>query len=100
MTFSYCIDSENRNIGKLSTNTRRDNNNSHSSSTQHTNNDQQQSYSAANYQYTLADVPKLAEQAANMYAQNQAEKASYIQYYTDFYTKQISQVNFLIIYQH
>lgn len=51
-------------------------------------------YSASSYQYTLADVPKLAEQAANMYAQNQTEKESYVQYYTDFYTKQISQVGF------
>lgn len=61
--------------------------------TQHVVNDQQQSYSTTNYQYTLADVPKLAEQAANMYAQNQTEKESYVQYYTDFYTKQISQVS-------
>lgn len=89
MTFSYCIDSENRNIGRPSTNNRRDTNNA----SQHTANEQQQSYSATNYQYTLADVPKLAEQAANMYAQNQTEKESYIQYYTDFYTKQISQVS-------
>lgn len=89
MTFSYCIDSENRNIGKPSANNRRENN-----SAQHSANDQQQMYSASSYQYTLADVPKLAEQAANMYAQNQTEKESYVQYYTDFYTKQISQVGF------
>jgi hypothetical protein len=38
-------------------------------------------------------VPKLAEQAANMYAQNPAEKDNYLRYYTDFYTKQISQVS-------
>lgn len=50
-------------------------------------------YATNNYQYTAADVPKLAEQAANMYAQNPTEKESYIQYYTDFYTKQISQVS-------
>jgi RNA-binding protein 5/10 len=101
VTFSYCIDSENRNIarnpagGNSNNNIRRDNNNQ---SQQSSSNDQQQQamYAATNnYQYTLADVPKLAEQAANMYAQNPTEKASYLQYYTDFYTKQISQVNII-----
>lgn len=43
------------------------------------------------YQYTMADVPKLAEQAASMYATNPAEKQSYFEYYKDFYTKQVSQ---------
>lgn len=41
------------------------------------------------YHYSLEDVPKLAEQAASMYAQNSAEKESYLKYYTDFYTNQI-----------
>jgi hypothetical protein len=40
----------------------------------------------------MADVPNLALQAANMYAQNPTEKESYLQYYTDFYTKQVQQV--------
>lgn len=40
----------------------------------------------------MADVPNLALQAANMYAQNPADKESYLQYYTDFYTKQVQQV--------
>lgn len=90
VTFSYCVDSENRNIGKPIVNQRRDN-----TSSQPTQVDQQSMY-AATYQYTLADVPKLAEQAANMYAQNQTEKESYLQYYTEFYTKQISQVRITI----
>lgn len=47
---------------------------------------------SSGYQYTLADVPKLAEQATNMYAQNEAEKESYMKYYTEFYTNQISTV--------
>lgn len=68
---------------------RRENNNTTAQSSV----DQQQQYAPSNYQYSLADVPKLAEQAANMYAQNQTEKDSYISYYTDFYTKQISQVS-------
>lgn len=85
VTFSYCIDSENRNIARQTANSRRDNNSAQQPA------DHQSPY-ATNFQYTLADVPKLAEQAANMYAQNQTEKDSYIQYYTDFYTKQITQV--------
>jgi RNA-binding protein 5/10 len=100
VTFSYCIDSENRNIGRPSTgnNNRRDNNNQmqQNSSSNDQQHQQQSTYSATNnhqYTYTLADVAKLAEQAANMYAQNPTEKESYIQYYTDFYTKQISQVS-------
>lgn len=92
VTFSYCIDSENRNIGRPNTNnTRRDNNNASQSSTpapQHSN---------ANYQYTIADVPKLAQHAASMYAQTKSEEASYIQYYTEFYTKQIAQVTKIFI---
>jgi len=70
------------------TNQRRDNANPN----QQSGNDQHQMFPAGNYQYTLADIPKLAEQAANMYAQNPTDKASYMQYYTDFYTKQLSQV--------
>lgn len=92
VTFSYCVDSENRSIARNSTgnNVRRDNNQQQPSS-----GDQQQQtmFTASNnFQYTISDVPKLAEQAANMYAQNPAEKDNYLRYYTDFYTKQISQV--------
>ena len=42
----------------------------------------------------MADVPKLAESAASMFAKTSAEKESYIKYYTDYYTKQISTVSF------
>lgn len=97
VTFSYCIDSENRNIGRPNNSNNNNNNNSRRENNpipgpQSTQNDQQQSTYVASYQYTLADVPKLAEQAANMYAQNPTEKENYLQYYTDYYTKQISQV--------
>lgn len=40
--------------------------------------------------YTLADVPRLAEYSASLYASNPAEHAHYVQYYTDFYTAEIS----------
>ncbi|XP_017021962.1 RNA-binding protein 5-like isoform X1 [Drosophila kikkawai] len=39
--------------------------------------------------YTLADVPRLAEYSASLYASNPAEQAHYVQYYTDFYTAEI-----------
>ncbi|KAH8279890.1 hypothetical protein KR054_009652 [Drosophila jambulina] len=40
--------------------------------------------------YTLADVPRLAEYSASLYASNPAEHTHYVQYYTDFYTAEIS----------
>lgn len=49
-------------------------------------------YPATSYQYTLADVPRLAEQAATMYAKNEAEKVSYLKYYTEHYMNQVNQV--------
>lgn len=56
----------------------------------------QQSYgdpnSANMYQYTLADVPRLAEYSASLYSTTPAERDSYIKFYTDYYTTQISQV--------
>jgi hypothetical protein len=51
------------------------------------------SYAQSGYQYTLADVPKLAEQATNMYAQNAAERESYMKYYSEYYTNQINAVS-------
>uniref|UniRef100_A0A182VSD9 RNA-binding protein 5 n=1 Tax=Anopheles minimus TaxID=112268 RepID=A0A182VSD9_9DIPT len=43
--------------------------------------------------YTLADVPRLAEYSASMYASNAAEHKHYLQYYTEYYTNQLSTVN-------
>ncbi|XP_035912899.1 RNA-binding protein 5-B-like isoform X1 [Anopheles stephensi] len=40
--------------------------------------------------YTLADVPRLAEYSASMYASNAAEHKHYLQYYTEYYTNQLS----------
>ncbi|KAH8413201.1 hypothetical protein KR009_008743 [Drosophila setifemur] len=40
--------------------------------------------------YTLADVPRLAEYSASLYASNPAEHAHYVQYYTDYFTTEIS----------
>lgn len=48
-------------------------------------------YGAANtHQYTLADVPRLAEYSASVYASTAAEHDHYFKYYTDFYVAQIT----------
>lgn len=52
------------------------------------------SYTANTYQYTLNDVPRLAEYSANIYASNQAEHNHYYKYYTDYYVDQISKGNY------
>ncbi|XP_023165529.2 RNA-binding protein 5-A-like isoform X2 [Drosophila hydei] len=39
--------------------------------------------------YTLADVPRLAEYSASLYASTPAEHAHYVQYYTDYYVAEI-----------
>ncbi|XP_050422171.1 RNA-binding protein 5 [Adelges cooleyi] len=39
--------------------------------------------------YSPADIPKLAEYSANMYAKTPAERASYTQYYTNYYMDKI-----------
>lgn len=89
MNFSYCVDSENRHLAKPHA-PRRDQQQQQQNSS---NNDQQNYNNVNNYQNNnpLTDVHKLAEQAANMYAQNPAEKESYYEYYKDFYTKQMAQ---------
>lgn len=89
------MDSENRTISKFQSSSNSNNTSSRreypSSSTVAAASDLQ---SFQNFQYTLADVNKLAEQAASMYAQNAAEKESYLKYYTEFYTNQIIAVCF------
>ncbi|EDW75885.2 uncharacterized protein Dwil_GK14959 [Drosophila willistoni] len=49
--------------------------------------------SGAGGTYTLADVPRLAEYSASLYASNPAEKAHYVQYYRDYYTSEIAKGN-------
>lgn len=45
------------------------------------------------HRYTLADVPRLAEYSAGVYASNAAEHAHYRQYYTDYYVAEIAAGN-------
>lgn len=75
---SYCVDSENRHIGS-----RQNNGKSHHDGNQSTTS-----------QYTLADVPRLAEYSASIYAKTTAEQEYYYKYYTDYYTEQINSGQF------
>lgn len=70
---TYCVDSENKQIST------RQNSNAHDHFGK-----------SANGQYTLADVPRLAEYSASVYAKNAAEQEYYNKYYTEYYTEQIN----------
>lgn len=72
---TYCVDSENKQI-----NARQNNGKHHDAKT--------------NSQYTLADVPRLAEYSASVYAKNATEQDYYYKYYTDYYTEQINSSQF------
>lgn len=83
---SYCVDSENKQI-----NARQNNSKSQ----------QQQDSSSGGAgaqgvtdQYTLADVPRLAEYSASLYAKTAVEQEYYYKYYTDYYTEQINSGQF------
>lgn len=73
MFVSYCVDSENKQISGTS--------NADGASS---------SYASNNHQYTLADVPRLAEYSASVYASTTAEHDHYFKYYTDYYIAQIT----------
>lgn len=45
-------------------------------------------------EYTLADVPRLAEYSASLYASTPAEHAHYLQYYTEYYISEITKGSF------
>lgn len=79
IVITYCVDTENRQI-----NARQNNGKSHQDSIQ----------SGNKTQYTLADVPRLAEYSASVYAKNAAEQDHYYKYYTDYYTEQINSGQF------
>lgn len=77
---SYCVDSENRQISKGSGGGKSSSQSDSGS----------MSYQTNTHQYTLADVPRLAEYSASMYASTQAEHDHYYKYYTDYYISQIT----------
>ncbi|XP_043640773.1 RNA-binding protein 5-A isoform X1 [Drosophila teissieri] len=74
---TYCIDSENRQTVPAEANLFRSG-------------ESAMPPSAVTASYTLADVPRLAEYSASVYASNPLEHAHYVQYYTDYYTTEIS----------
>lgn len=74
IVITYCVDSENKQI-----NARQNNGKSHHDSS-----------GKSSGQYTLADVPRLAEYSASVYAKNDTEQKYYYNYYTDYYTEQIN----------
>lgn len=82
---SYCVDSENKQINARQNNGKLQ--------------QQDSSMAAANAQgvtdqYTLADVPRLAEYSASLYAKTAVEQDYYYKYYTDYYTDQINSGQF------
>ncbi|XP_055545406.1 RNA-binding protein 5-A [Wyeomyia smithii] len=86
VVITYCMDTENRNLVKGGNGRAANNGNSYqdaggSSIGQY----------PSNYQYTMADVPRLAEYSAAVYASNPAEHEHYLQFYTNYYVTQISQ---------
>lgn len=77
VVITYCVDSENRQLSVRQNNGHKSHHDGKSSN-----------------QYTLADVPRLAEYSAGVYAQNAAERDYYYKYYTDYYTEQINSGQF------
>lgn len=103
---SYCVDGENKQMSMMGgpggsrdhhhhNNHNRDNNHHKNSNHQDATSSGSASaggvYGAANtHQYTLADVPRLAEYSASVYASTAAEHDHYFKYYTEFYVGQIT----------
>ncbi|XP_016972046.1 RNA-binding protein 5-B isoform X2 [Drosophila rhopaloa] len=74
---TYCIDSENLQVGKTDLNPSKSSGGA-------------MPPSGLSGGYSLADVPRLAEYSASVYASNPVEHAHYVQYYTDYYTTELS----------
>lgn len=77
------MDAENRNMNK---------NVSNKSGHQHSGETQNSNSYANTYQYTLSDVPRLAEYSASIYASNPTEHEHYMKFYTNYYITQITSV--------
>ncbi|XP_059619269.1 RNA-binding protein 5 [Phlebotomus argentipes] len=82
---SYCVDPENPSAVKQQ---------QLNAKTSQGSGDSPGNYQGNNYQYTMADVPRLAEYSANMYASNSVEHEHYLKYYTQYYMGQISKGQF------
>ncbi|XP_038110702.1 RNA-binding protein 5-A [Culex quinquefasciatus] len=89
---TYCMDTENRNLVKSGKGGGGGGNQGNGNNYQDPSggNPPPGAY-PGNYQYTMADVPRLAEYSAAVYASNPAEHEHYLQFYTNYYVTQISQ---------
>ncbi|XP_037959600.1 RNA-binding protein 5-A [Teleopsis dalmanni] len=85
---SYCIDHENRQIVPKKSGCEA------LSGTATSVDSMGASGSSAITHYTLADVPRLAEYSAALYASTPAEQAHYLQYYTEYYISEINKGSF------
>lgn len=86
VTITYCVDTENRQVLKPTSTPKAQGYNSEVSTS---------NYSAVNsYQYTLGDVPRLAEYSASLYATNPTQHDQYFQYYSQYYTNEITNGHF------
>lgn len=91
---SYCMDTENRNLVKGGVNSNKSSGNGGSFADQCTSMSTGTTGTFPNtYQYTVADVPRLAEYSASVYASNPTEHEHYLQFYTNYYMTQITQVS-------
>lgn len=87
VTVSYCVDDV-TNLQSKSNRSQNISNNQSMSDSYSLNSNLKDSGA---YQYTVADVPRLADYSANVYASNAAERDHYLKYYTQYYMGQISQ---------
>lgn len=86
VTITYCVDTENRQVLKAASAPKPQSYNSEGST---------QNYNSGNsYQYTLGDVPRLAEYSASLYSTNSSQHDQYLQYYSQYYTNEITNGHF------
>lgn len=90
---TYCMDAENRQIGNGNGHNGGGSGGRHQNKFGHDSNFGGKS-SNSSHQYTLADVPRLAEYSAGVYAQTSAEYEYYYKYYNDYYIEQINSGQF------
>ena len=92
---SYCVDAETRAAAAAAAASKEHHLSNKNSSLSHTNNDLKNSFNqSGTYQYTLADVPRLAEYSASIYSSNKLEHDHYIKYYTHYYINEITKGQF------
>lgn len=86
VTITYCVDTENRQVIKGA---------SVQKAQVYNNEGVASNYNAINsYQYTLGDVPRLAEYSASLYATTPSQHDQYFQYYSQYYTNEITNGQF------